>query len=99
MTHADEELNAAFRAVLSTPQGKRVLFWVLEQASVYRDAFAGEDAPTNYTLGQQSIGRRLIGKMDELDARTYPRLLLDIADLKEMDRAVDARDEGEDDDE
>ena len=87
----------AFRAVLSTADGKRVLFWVLEQAGVYRDAFAGDDAATNYVLGQQAVGRKLIGMMGEIDPRTYPKLLLDIADLKAMELAAAKLDEPEDD--
>lgn len=87
----------AFKAVLATADGKRVLFWVLEQAGVYRDAFSGDDAATNYVLGQQSVGRKLIGMMDELDPRTYPKLLLDIADLKAMELAAAKPDEPEDD--
>lgn len=93
--HAD--LLEAFKAVLATPQGKRVLFWVLEQAAIYRDAFSGDSAPTNYMLGQQAVGRRLIGVMDEIDPRTYPRLLLDIADLDAMQRAATAHEEEDED--
>jgi hypothetical protein len=48
-------------------------------------------------LGQQAIGRRLIGVLDEIDPRTYPRLLLDMADLKAMERAAMAQDEEDDD--
>lgn len=98
MTEREFDLTRdAFRAVLSTADGKRVLFWVLEQAGVYRDAFAGDDAATNYVLGQQAVGRKLIGMMDELDPRTYPKLLLDIADLKAMELAAAKSDEPEDD--
>lgn len=82
------ELRDALAAMLSVEQGKRVIFWVLEQAAVYRDAYSGQDAATNYTLGQQSVGRKLIGLMDAIDPRTYPRLLLDIADLRAMDLAA-----------
>lgn len=92
-----EELHAAFQAVMATAPGKRVLFWVLEQASIYRDAFSGQDGATNYVLGQQSVGRKLIGMMDDIDPRTYPKLLLDIADLKAMDRASAAMERHEDD--
>lgn len=98
MTEREFDLTRdAFRAVLSTADGKRVLFWVLEQAGVYRDAFAGDDAATNYVLGQQAVGRKLIRMMDELDPRTYPKLLLDIADLKAMELAAAKSDEPEDD--
>jgi hypothetical protein len=92
-----DDLRAAFAAVLSFPEGKRVLFWVLEQAAIYRDAYSGDDGATNYTLGQQSVGRKLIGMLDDIDPRTYPRLLLDIADMKAMERAAVAQDDQEDD--
>lgn len=92
-----EELKQAFRAVLSHVEGKRALFWVLEQAAIYRDAFSGDDAATNYVLGQQSVGRKLIGMMDDIDPRTYPRLLLDVADMRAMEQAAADMDKPEDD--
>ncbi|MDX8492911.1 hypothetical protein RFN29_15135 [Mesorhizobium sp. VK22B] len=91
-----EELAKAFRGVLSSAEGKRVLFWVLEQAAIYTDAFAGEHTnATNYSLGLQAVGRKLISKFDEVDPRLYPRLLLDVAELKAMDRAALERRERE----
>ncbi|TIT90397.1 MAG: hypothetical protein E5W41_00290 [Mesorhizobium sp.] len=87
-----EELAKSFRGVLSSAEGKRVMFWVLEQCAIYADAFAGESTnATNYSLGLQAVGRKLISKFDEVDPRLYPRLLLDVAELKAMDRAVVAR--------
>lgn len=83
-----EELERAFREVVKTPAGKRVLFWVLEESAVYRDAFTGEAPATDYLLGQQAIGRRLMAMLDRLDPRLYPLLLLDIAEIKAMDRAA-----------
>ena len=90
-------LHDAMREVLSMPSGKRVVFWLLEQAAIYRDAYSGQDSATNYVLGQQSVGRKVIGLMDDIDPRTYPKLLLAIADLKAMDRASAATDPEEDD--
>jgi hypothetical protein len=87
-----EELARAFHGILSDAAGKRVLFWVLEQCAIYADPFAGESTnATNYSLGLQAVGRKLISKFDEIDPRLYPRLLLDIAELKAMDRAAVAR--------
>jgi len=83
-----DELNRAFREVFTSAAGKRVLFWLLEQTAIYEEAFTGDDNATNYRLGLQSGGRRLIGKPDQIDPRLYPRLLLDIADLKAMDQAA-----------
>ena len=94
---AEADLDDAFRAILSTDEGKRVLFWVLEQAAIYRDPFGGNSETTKYGVGSQSVGRRLIQRLDQIDARLYPRLLLDMADMREMERAA-AQNEGNDDD-
>lgn len=83
-----DALERAFREVFATAAGKRVLFWMLEQCAIYVDAFAGDNNATNYTLGLQAAGRKLISKLDEIDPRFYPQLLLDVAELKAMDRAA-----------
>jgi hypothetical protein len=87
-----EELDRSFRAVLATPSGKRVMFWMLEQCAIYRDADCGENTHlTSTTLGEQRVGRKLIAKLDEIDPRAYPSLLLDMAEITAMDRAAAVR--------
>lgn len=90
MARADDDLSRSFERLLSNDDGRRVIFWVLEQAAIYRDAFAGDDTATNYVLGSQAVGRRIIQRIDQIDARLYPRLLLDMADIREMERAAQA---------
>jgi hypothetical protein len=98
--HDDAEIEKAFRDVLTTASGKRVIYWILEQCSIYRDAYCGDNNATNYVLGQQASGRRVIAKMDQIDPRLYPSLLTDVADIKELDRmaASMAEDNEENDD-
>lgn len=83
-----DEINRAFRDVVATEAGKRVVFWMLEQCAIYQDAFSGDPHVTNYQLGRQASGRLLISKLDELDPRVYPRLLIDMAEIREVDRAL-----------
>lgn len=83
-----EKIEGGFREMFATEAGKRVIYWMLEQCSIYRDAYTGDAASTNYTLGQQSAGRRLIAKLDEIDPRFYPQLLIDIAECRDRDRAA-----------
>ncbi|MDK2769909.1 MAG: hypothetical protein KYX69_19600 [Sphingomonas sp.] len=94
-------VDQAFKDIIAMPSGQRVLFWMLEQCAIYEDAYAGENNATNYMLGRQSSGRRLIQKLDEIDPRTYPALLLAVADLKAMTIAASrsANQENDDDDE
>jgi hypothetical protein len=86
--HELDELDHGFRETLAAPGGRRVLFWMLEQCAIYQDAFAGDNNVTNYTLGLQAGGRKLIAKLDAIDPLLYPNLLLQIADLRAMDRAA-----------
>lgn len=81
-------LDAAIREVFATASGKRLMFWMLSNSAIYASAFTGDDAATNFRLGRQSAGLALIAKLDELDARYYPQLLLSVADMRELDRAV-----------
>lgn len=84
-----DELVKALGEVYALAAGKRVLFWLLEQGAIYADPFAGENTNgTNYSLGLQAAARKVISKLDEIDPRLYPRLLLDVADLKAMNRAA-----------
>lgn len=88
---AESALNSSLRKLLGDADGRRVLFWILGEAGLYRDAFQGDNhAMTDYALGGQNIGRRIIGRMDALDARLYPKLLLDMADQIELDRRAAA---------
>lgn len=83
------ELEKAFRDVLGLQSGKRVLFWLLEQCAIYRDPDHGElTHATSSTIGEQRVGRKLIAKLDEIDPRSYPKLLLDMAEITAMDRAA-----------
>lgn len=87
-----DALERAFRDVFATAAGKRVLFWMLEQCAMFESAYGGENTnATNFMLGKQEAGKRLVGMLDQIDTRLYPRLLLDVADLKAMERAAAER--------
>lgn len=88
MTKERDDLKDALDRVLKTSDGKRVIFWVLSMAGIYDDPFALDTPIRDYKLGQQSIGRRVLVKLDELDPRIYPRLLLEVADIEGMKRAA-----------
>lgn len=90
------DVNAALGRLVNDADGRTVLFWILGEAGIYRDAFSGDNAATNYILGSQSIGRRIIQRLDAIDPRLYPKLLLDVADMEAMTRAVRNKEEDPD---
>ncbi|WP_321337803.1 hypothetical protein [Breoghania sp.] len=94
-----DELARALRDVLSMPSGKRLLFWVLGECNLYGDPFSSDGHVTDYLLGKQAIGRKIIDLMNSVDLRAYPTLLLDVADIKAMEEAAEGEDAGEEDNE
>jgi hypothetical protein len=86
-----DELTKAFREVIASAAGKRVLFWMLGECAIYADAYAGEHTnETNHRLGMQRVGKNLIDQLNAIDPRLYPQLLFDVAELKAMDLAANA---------
>ena len=83
-----EELAKAFREVLITAEGKRVLYWLLEQCGIYHGGFTGDNALAQYRDGRRAIGLELLAQLDALDPRLYPNMLLAIAEMRVMDEAA-----------
>lgn len=88
---AKNALVGAFREVFATEAGKRVIFHMIAQGAIYQDAFTGDDPATNYRLGRKRQALELIADLNEIDERLYPQLLLAMADIREMDRAIAAK--------
>lgn len=87
---SSNELNRSLQSIMSTAEGKRVVFWLLDRCDVHGEAFAGAGASevTAYQLGRQSIGRDVIGKLGTIDPRLYPTLLFDMATIRSNDLAL-----------
>ncbi len=93
---AHEELNRSVEAIIETVEGKRFIYWLLDRCAMYRDAFGGAGMAdvTHHSLGRQSVGRMLVNKLDEINPRLFPRLLLEMATIRENDAAIAARQVG-----
>lgn len=60
--------------VLSTTQGRRFLWGLLEKASVFRNAMTG-NSQTFFNLGVQSIGQDLLGQITSVDPDAYVKMM------------------------
>ena len=81
-----DQIAIDLEAVLRIPHGRRTLLWFLEQCGLYRTAYTSEDAATNFRLGEQSVGLRLIAKLEEIGPTEYPLLLLEAAQRKDQNK-------------
>ena len=71
----DKRLGEDIRAVMDTASGRRVLWWLLEQAAIGQDPMTG-NSMTFYRLGEQAIGKKLHVEMWKASKQLY-RLMQD----------------------
>lgn len=62
----DEDL----RAVMSTAQGRRFLWRLLEQTGIYKLSYTG-NSETFFNEGQRNIGLKLLAEMHRVDPEHY----------------------------
>lgn len=63
------------QAVLKTPQGRRVLWRLLQASRVRQHAFVpGDSLATAFHCGQQSIGLFLLGEIEEAAPNAYTQM-------------------------
>lgn len=62
-TERDKELDD-LRFVMGVPQGRRVLFRILDRCGVYRSSFTG-NSQTYFNEGERNIGLYVLSEMTE----------------------------------
>jgi hypothetical protein len=60
----EDQFAADLEVVISSTTGRRFVWSLLEEAQIFRDAFAAEAAGTAYVLGQQAYGKKLFGLLN-----------------------------------
>ncbi len=89
-----------YEQVLRTDAGKRVILDILGLCGVYSIAFAGTNREvTEFNLGGQNVGLRIIDRLNDLNRTVYPALLLSQArELEAKSEETDDNQEDENDD-
>ena len=60
----EDQFAADLDVVISSTPGRRFIWSLLEEAQIFKDAFAAEASSTAYVLGQQSYGKKVIGLLN-----------------------------------
>ena len=76
------------RHVLSSVQGRRFVWRILDMAGVYRSSFTGNSS-TFFNEGARNIGLRVLS--DVMDAKPEAFLLMQQEDKKRKERKANAR--------
>lgn len=89
--------RADFEAVLGTPEGRRVLLWVLDRAQVY-SVVTSADARAHVNEGRRSVGLQVISMLMSIRPTAYADLLMTRVKLEEhRDATREEEDQGHDD--
>jgi hypothetical protein len=60
----------AFKAVMATREGRRYVWWLLDQCGVFRTSFTGNSA-TFFNEGQRNVGLMLIADINAACPEQY----------------------------
>ncbi|MBL4786532.1 MAG: hypothetical protein JKY49_14030 [Cohaesibacteraceae bacterium] len=79
------EIVEALQVVLRNKHCRIVLWWILEQCGIYRNTFSGNSA-TYFMEGERNIGLKILNQIAAVDARAYPKLMLEMVAEREAQR-------------
>lgn len=61
--------------LMSGPQGRRVVYTLLERCGVYQNSYTGEIAGTSFNEGRRSVGLELMTKVIAASPENYMTML------------------------
>lgn len=74
----EEDIATAIKYVMTTPKGRDVMYWLLEQAGVYRTTFVEHPTRAPYMAlamahaeGKKDLGYRLLSKLQKVCPQKY----------------------------
>lgn len=60
------QLDADLRKLLDRPEGRRVMWWVISEAGVYRTSFTG-NSTTFFNEGRRDLGLSILARISSVD--------------------------------
>lgn len=87
------EIDEALSAIMSHPNGRRAINWVLENAGTNGEPFTGNALTTAFNCGQQRVGKMLQARI----ASVAPDHFLTMLKEMENERRADLNDAAGDD--
>jgi hypothetical protein len=83
----DRQFAVDLRTLLDQPAGRRILWWLLEIAGIYRRSFTG-NSETFFNEGKRDIGLTLLAKISEVKPEA---IILMMQESKKREEANDDR--------
>jgi len=98
----------ALEYLLKSYEGKKLLWWMLEQCGIARTPFASNALQMSFNCGAQNIGLMLQAEINQFFPEAYVQMIQELsneradrdrrlADAARDDARADGRDDGDDD--
>ncbi len=59
------DLDNAMKKVMSTPEGREVLWWVLDRSGLFSETFDVDPCVSAYKQGSRAVGRKLFAVIEK----------------------------------
>lgn len=74
------KINAGFAAALENPSGRAMLWWILEQAGIFRQPHSANALNTAFACGKKEVGLFLIERLSSVDPAGFVRMQMERID-------------------
>jgi hypothetical protein len=74
------EIETQYRELLSTPRGRKFLFYLLGLTKFMQNPFTGNALTTSFNCGEMSIGQRLMADITSVDPIGWSRMQQEVND-------------------
>ena len=87
-------LSLAYQRVLATPEGRRVLWELMEFCGVYTESFTG-NSQTFYNEGRRAVGLKVINDILDVDPGLYLSMIREFRPKGSFPEETDQTDDDE----
>jgi hypothetical protein len=65
------EIDEAMGFVMGTPAGRKLMWWLLDDAGIYKSTFTG-NSTTFYNEGMRNMGLKILHRINDICPDQYP---------------------------
>ena len=74
----EAEINLALGTLMTHPQGRRLLYWLLSLGKIGHNPFSGHALSTVFACGEMNVAQQLQDRMIEVDPANFTAMLVEM---------------------
>ncbi len=91
------EIDSAVKSLLEHVNGRKFLWWVLEQGKIAGNPFTNNALSTSFACGEMNVAQKVLDRIISVNPGGYAQMVQEKADERNRrDSLLDRRDDGRD---